>query len=416
MKIAIVGAGVSGLTAWYLLRRRHDVTVFEAADWIGGHTHTVDVQDGARKLPVDTGFIVFNDRTYPNFVKLLRALDVPRKKSDMSFSVRCEESGVEYNGTSLDTLFAQRTNLLRPSFLGMVRDILRFNREATSFARNGSQPVTLGEFVKDRGYGSTFVDRYLIPMGAAIWSAEPERMLEFPFVTFARFFDNHGFLTVDDRPQWYVVDGGSRTYVERIVAGFEDRVRTSTPIEAVTRFSDRVEVVAAGRPAERFDEVVLAVHSDQALRMLTDPSAEERAILGAIPYQENAVTLHHDDSILPRTKKAWAAWNYLRDADDRLGVTYWMNRLQSLDATRQWCVTLNRDERIAAAAVERRFVYEHPIYTQGAIEAQRRQDLIQGTNRTFFAGAWLGYGFHEDGVKSALAITRRFGEDLETIR
>lgn len=413
MKIAIVGAGVSGLTAWYLLRRRHEVTVFEAADWIGGHTHTVDVRDGERALAVDTGFIVFNDRTYPNFVKLLRALDVARKKSDMSFSVRCEDSGIEYNGTSLDTLFAQRRNLLRPSFLGMVRDILRFNREATAFARNGAQPITLGDFVSRKGYGSSFVDRYLIPMGAAIWSAEPERMLEFPFVTFARFFDNHGFLTVDDRPQWYVVDGGSRTYVERIVAGFEDRVRVSTPIEAVRRRSDRIEVVPAGRPAEHFDAVVLAVHSDQAFRMLADATDEERAILGAIPYQANSVTLHTDAAILPKTRKAWAAWNYHRDSDARLGVTYWMNRLQSLDATKEWCVTLNRDERIADAAVERRFVYEHPIYTQAAIDAQERSSRIQGRDRTFFAGAWLGYGFHEDGVKSGLTVASHFGESLE---
>lgn len=412
MRIAIIGAGVSGLTTWYLLRRRHEITVFEAADWIGGHTHTVDVKDADRSLAIDTGFIVFNDRTYPNFVKLLRALDVPKKKSDMSFSVRCEASGIEYNGTSVDSMFAQRRNLLRPSFLSMVRDILRFNREATSFARNGSTPLTVGEFVRRGKYGSSFVERYLVPMGAAIWSAEPERMLEFPFTTFARFFDNHGFLTVDDRPQWYVVDGGSRTYVEQLVRGYEDSIRTSTPIECVRRYADHVEVVPAGRPAERFDEVVLAVHSDQALRMLGDPSAEERAVLGAIPYQRNAVTLHTDASILPKKKKAWAAWNYHRDSEAHLGVTYWMNRLQSLDATKQWCVTLNRDSRIAAGEVSQRFVYEHPIYTQAALDAHARQDGIQGRERTFFAGAWLGYGFHEDGVKSALAITRRFGEDL----
>jgi uncharacterized protein len=412
MKIAIVGAGISGLTAWYLLRRKHDVTVYEAADWIGGHTHTVDVADGAGKLPVDTGFIVFNERTYPNFIKLLAALGVESQKSDMSFSVRCEASGLEYNGTSLDTLFAQRRNLVRPRFLGMVRDILRFNRDATQFARNGARSISLGEFIERKGYGRAFVDDYIVPMGAAIWSAEPQRMLEFPFVTFARFFDNHGFLTVDDRPQWHVVKNGSRTYVDRIVAGHEEKIHARSPVERVRRCADRVEVALAGGGVATFDQVILAVHSDQALRMLDEPSPAERAILGAIPYQKNAVTLHRDASILPRAKKAWAAWNYHKDGGAAIGVTYWMNKLMSLPARDTWCVTLNRDERIANAAVEQRFVYEHPVYTEAAIAAQARQDDIQGVNRTFFAGAWLGYGFHEDGVKSGLAVARRFGEDL----
>ncbi len=412
LRIAIIGAGISGLTAWYLLRRRHDVTVFEAADWIGGHTHTVDVDDGGRSLAVDTGFIVFNERTYPNFVKLLRLLGVETRASEMSFSVQCAETGLEYNGTSLDTLFAQRKNLFRPSFLGMVRDIVRFNADATRFARNGAAPITLGEFVSRHGYGRAFVEHYILPMGAAIWSAEPARMLEFPFPTFARFFDNHGFLTIDDRPRWRVVRDGSREYVKRIVAGHEDRIHVATPIETVSRASDRVTVVAAGRPAQEFDRVVIAAHSDQALRMLADPSDAERAVLGAIPYQRNAVTLHRDESVLPRIPKARAAWNYHRDGAKDLGVTYWMNRLQSLDSPRQYCVTLNRDSRIAKSCVVERFRYDHPVYTREAIEAQERQDSIQGANRTYFCGAYLGYGFHEDGVKSALAVTRRFGEDL----
>ncbi len=412
MKIAIVGAGISGLTAWYLLRRHHEVTLFEANDWIGGHTHTVRVRDEDRELAVDTGFIVFNERTYPNFIRLLKALGVASQKSDMSFSVRCEDSGIEYNGTSLDTLFAQRRNLLRPSFLSMVRDILRFNRDATRFAANGSADITLGDFIREHGYGRSFVERYIVPMGAAIWSAEPSRMLEFPFPTFARFFDNHGFLTVDDRPQWYVVKGGSSTYVERLVAGFEDSVRTNCPIASVRRDADGVHVRTRGGTVERFDRVIIAAHSDQALRMLEDPSDAERAVLSAIPYQKNAVTLHTDSSILPRRRKAWAAWNYHRDGEGELGVTYWMNRLQSLTSKREYCVTLNRDERLASGAILQKFEYEHPIYTRDAIQAQSRVDSIQGVRNTFYCGAYLGYGFHEDGVKSGLAVARAFGEAL----
>lgn len=414
MKIAIIGSGISGLTAFHLLRRKHDVTVFEAADWIGGHTHTVDVAEAKGTTPVDTGFIVFNQKTYPNFVKLLRELGVRFKNSDMSFSVRSQSSGIEYNGTSLDTLFAQRINLVRPRFLGMVRDILRFNREATAVAQ-GSQigaEVTLADFVRANRYSRAFVEDYIVPMGAAIWSAEPERMLEFPFLTFARFFDNHGMLTVDGRPQWLVVEGGSRTYVEALVRGQESRIRTRTPIAAVKRTSHGVEVTPNHGNTERFDEVVIAAHSDQALSMLVDASDEERSVLSAIPYQRNAVTLHTDTSILPQRKKCWAAWNYHRDGDARLGVTYWMNRLQSLATTKDYCVTLNRDEAIAPQHVVQRFVYDHPIYTREGIAAQRKQDAINGVRHTWFCGAYFGYGFHEDGVNSALVVTRRFGETL----
>jgi predicted NAD/FAD-binding protein len=414
MKIAIIGSGISGLTAFHLLRRKHDVTVFEAADWIGGHTHTVDVADAKGTTPVDTGFIVFNQKTYPNFVKLLRELGVRWKNSEMSFSVRSQVSGIEYNGTSLDTLFAQRINLARPRFLGMVRDILRFNRKATAIARGGSigADVTLADFVKANRYSRAFVDDYIVPMGAAIWSAEPERMLEFPFLTFARFFDNHGMLTVDDRPQWLVIEGGSRTYVEALVRGQDSRIRTRTPISAVKRTSHGVEVSPANGSTERFDEVVIAAHSDQALSMLVDASDEERSVLRAIPYQRNAVTLHSDTSILPQRKKCWAAWNYHRDGDARLGVTYWMNRLQSLATAKDYCVTLNRDEAIAPEHVVQRFVYDHPIYTREGIAAQPKQDAINGVRHTWFCGAYFGYGFHEDGVNSALAVTRRFGESL----
>lgn len=411
MKIAIIGSGISGLTAFHLLRRKHDVTVFEAADWIGGHTHTVDVAEAKGTTPVDTGFIVFNQKTYPNFVKLLRELGVRFKNSDMSFSVRSQSSGIEYNGTSLDTLFAQRINLFRPRFLGMVRDILRFNREATAVAR-GAQigaEVTLADFVRANRYSRAFVEDYIVPMGAAIWSAEPERMLEFPFLTFARFFDNHGMLTVDGRPQWLVVEGGSRTYVEALVRGQESRIRTRTPIAAVKRTSHGVEVTPNHGNTERFDEVVIAAHSDQALSMLVDASDEERSVLSAIPYQRNAVTLHTDTSILPQRKKCWAAWNYHRDGDARLGVTYWMNRLQSLPTRAPIFVTLNPTREIAADKFIRSFHYTHPLFDRKAVEAQQHLWRLQGRRHTWFAGSYFGHGFHEDALQSGLAAAEAVG-------
>jgi predicted NAD/FAD-binding protein len=398
-RIAIVGAGISGLTAYYLLREKHECRVFEAAPWIGGHTHTVEVDDPRGRVPVDTGFIVCNERTYPRFLELLRRLGVATQDSDMSFSVRCERSGLEYNGTSLDTLFAQRRNLLSPRFLFMVRDILRFNAEATRLARDPARgqgetaELTLRDFLAARSYGEAFVEQYLLPMGAAVWSTSRDRMLDFPFATFARFFDNHGFLQVEGRPQWLTIPGGSRRYVDRIVEGREDEVLANTPIEVVRRRADCVEVVPRGKPAQRFDSVVMATHSDQALALLEDPTIEERAVLGAIPYQPNSIVLHHDTSLLPKTRKAWAAWNYHRDGADEIGVTYWMKRLQALPADRDWCVTLNRDARIDPARVAWSGVKEHPLFTREGIAAQGRRDAISGRDRTFYCGAYWGYGF-----------------------
>lgn len=410
MKVAVVGSGVSGLVAAWLLRLDHVVTVFEADSRIGGHVHTVDVPDEDRAHAVDTGFIVFNERTYPNFMKLLRRLDVGWKESDMSFSVKCERSGLEYNGTSLDTLFAQRRNLVRPRFLRMVRDIVRFNRDATRFARKdvGDDRTTLGAFVERHGYSEWFVEKYLVPMGSAVWSAEPRGMREFPFRTFSRFFDNHGMLTVDDRPDWLVVEGGSRAYVDALVRPFAERIRTSSPVRTVRRFEDRVEVVTDAAGTESFDHVILATHADQTLRMLQDASNEEREVLGAFRYQPNDTVLHTDTSIMPRRKKAWAAWNYHIESEevDRSVVTYWMNRLQGLDATRDYCVTLNRDQEIDPAHVLGRYLYEHPVYTREAVARQPAQERLGRANRTSFAGAYWGYGFHEDGVNSAITACR----------
>jgi len=415
-RVAIVGSGISGLVAAHLLHPDHAVTVFEAGAYVGGHTNTVDVGG----TPVDTGFIVYNERTYPNFTRLLAQLGVPTQPSSMTFSVRCERTGIEWNGTNLNTLFAQRRNLLRPRFLRMVRDILRFNREAPRALDNGVAALPLGEFVARGGYSRPFVEHYLLPMGSAIWSMPERRLLAFPTGFFVRFFHNHGMLSVDDRPEWRVVQGGSREYVKKLVAPFRDRIRLNTPVHSVRRFDDRVEVHAglarrsgagaeAGDAFGTFDEVVLACHSDQALRLLAEPTEAEREILGALPYQGNRAVLHTDTRLLPRTRRAWAAWNYHArgERDAPVGVTYNMNILQSLRTDATYCVSLNRDEAVAAESVVRSIDYEHPVYSTGGVRAQARHGEINGSNRTRFCGAYWGYGFHEDGVVSALRATGR---------
>ncbi|MHC4451091.1 MAG: NAD(P)/FAD-dependent oxidoreductase [Planctomycetota bacterium] len=408
MRIAIIGAGISGLTAAHLLARRHDVTVFEAAPRIGGHTNTVDVVRDGKSWSVDTGFIVYNNKTYPNFTALMRKLGVPRRASDMSFSVRDDESGLEYNGTSLNSLFAQRRNLLRPSFWNMIREIMRFNREAPSVLGKPEANSTLDEYLDRHGYNGSFKKHYLIPMGAAIWSMPRSKLREFPIGFFVRFFHNHGFLSVNDRPQWYVILGGSRNYLEPLCEPFRDNIRTSTPVESVRRFDQHVEV-----NGERFDEVVLGCHSDQALRMLDDPSDEESEILGALPYQPNTAVLHTDESVLPQTKLAWAAWNYhLQGSEDEpVPVTYNMNTLQSLEAPETFCVSLNRDD-IAPDKIIATYPYDHPVYSLDGIAAQQRHGAINGVRSTHYCGAYWRYGFHEDGVVSGLRVAARFGESL----
>lgn len=409
MRIAVVGSGIAGLASAWLLSREHEVTLFEADDRIGGHVHTHAVRDGGSELAIDTGFIVFNERTYPNFVKLLRALDVEAQPSDMSFSVADAATGIEWNGTSLDTLFAQRRNLLRPSFLRMVSDVLRFNREATAYAHGSDADVPMREFLSRGRYRAEFVRLYLVPMAAAIWSMPEGAVLDFPFRTFATFFVNHGMLTVDDRPRWLAIRGGSRRYVDAIVKPFADRIRTRAPVARVTRHESGVELVANAGP-ERFDGVVLACHSDQALAMLADPSAQEREILGSIAYQANDTVLHADATLLPRTRKAWASWNYHVDGDahPRARLTYWMNRLQTLRSDRTWCVTLNATERIAPSAIHARMTYHHPVMTAAADAARARVAEIDGVRRTYYAGAYWGYGFHEDGLRSALRVAAHF--------
>ncbi len=415
MKIAIIGTGVAGSVVARTLAREHDITVFEADSRIGGHVNTIDVDVCGQTFSVDTGFIVFNDRTYPNFIALLDELGVAARRSDMSFSVRDERVGLEYNGTTLNTLFAQRRNLVRPSFYRMIRDILRFNREAPSLLDSAMPDLPLERYLRSHNYSDEFIDHYIIPMGAAIWSAKPSAMGTMPAKFFVRFFENHGLLTVNRRPTWRVVAGGSRRYLDALVAGHRDRIRLNAAVERVRRLPDAVEIAARGHAAERFDAVFLACHSDQALRMLSDASRAEREILGAIDYQRNDVVLHTDASLMPQRRRAWAAWNYhiLERGEDRVAVTYNMNILQGLDAPVQFCVTLNNSEAVDPTKVIARVEYDHPVFTPDSLAAQQRYDEINGVDRTFFCGAYWRYGFHEDGVVSAHAALTEFTERMQ---
>ncbi len=411
MKIAVVGTGIAGMVAARRLHAEHDLTVFEAGDWIGGHTNTVDVDTAGGKLAIDTGFIVFNERTYPRFCALLRAIGVEWQASEMSFSVSSRASGLEYNGSSLGGMLARRSNALRPSFWRMMRDIFRFYREAPRLLENPDDETTLGEYLARGGYSQIFVEQHLIPMGAAVWSARPERMLAFPARFLVEFFRNHGFLEVDNRPQWLVVRGGSREYVKRLVAPYRDRIRLRTPVVAVRRTSTGVSVRTAAGEETLFDRVVLATHADTSLAMLRDATPAEHDVLGAFEYQRNEAVLHTDVAVMPRRRRAWASWNYyVADPPAELPtVTYWMNRLQGLDTRTDYFVTLNRTAAIAEDAVVRRFVYHHPIYSLDAVRAQKRHAEIDGENGVHFCGAYWGFGFHEDGVASALRVVERLG-------
>ena len=415
-RIAVIGAGVSGLTAAWLLADKHDVHLFEAGDYAGGHTNTEQVEAGGRTWPVNTGFIVFNDWTYPNFIKLMDRLGVASEVSNMSFSVDCHASGLQYNGTSLNTLFAQRRNLFNLNFLKMIREILRFNKETRADLAAGTIPdgETLGEYLNRNGYSRYFRNYYIVPMGAAIWSA-PEIVLEqFPIRFFLQFFNNHGMLSVDDRPTWRVISGGSATYVNRMMDKLGERTHLNSPVTSVKRDEEGVTLVANGQE-HRFDQVIFGCHSDQALAMLDDATDDERSILGAIAYQKNDVVLHTDASVLPSNRLAWAAWNYMipEHSTQPVSVTYNMKVLQNFDdAPETFCVTLNRSRDINPEKVIKRFEYDHPVFTLDAVAAQERYDDIGNRNRTHFCGAYWFNGFHEDGVRSALRVTRAFGVEL----
>jgi len=414
MKIAIIGGGISGMLAAHLLCEDHEVTVYEANDYIGGHTNTIDATVTGKRYALDTGFIVFNQETYPNFIKLMHRLDVPYQPSTMSFSVSCDDTGLEYRATSLNTFFAQRRNLLNGRFLRMILEIFRFKRESGELLDGSDPELTLGDYLQQRGYSRYFIEKFIIPMGAAVWSAEPDRFQEFPAAAFVRFFTNHGMLKIRNQPEWCVIKGGSQRYVEELVRPFRERIRLRTPVTSVRRHPDRVVVTTRSGAADAFDQVVIAAHSDQALAMLADPTETEWEILGAIPYQENRTVLHSDAGQLPKTLRARASWNYrvLSGAGHPPVVTYSLNRLQGIDAPHEFCVTLNSPKTFAAKTILYETVYHHPIYDCGAFAAQQRWAEVNGVNRTWFCGAYWGYGFHEDGVKSALAVCDKFGKSL----
>lgn len=412
MRIAIIGAGISGLTAAYRLCPNHEITVYEANAYAGGHTNTVDVNIGSEHHAIDTGFIVFNDWTYPKFIELLDELGVRSQPTSMGFSVRCDAANLEYNGSSLNGLFAQRRNLLRPSFYRMLSDILRFNREAPELVVGGTvtNETTVGEFLSRHRYSAEFAEYYLLPMGAAIWSCPLGTFANFPIRFIVEFYKNHGLLNIKNRPTWRVIEGGSRNYVSRMIHRFADRVRLNAPIEHVARKSDGVSIKPLNRPSEKFDHVVFACHSDQALRMLSDPSSTERTVLSEFPYGRNLVALHTDCRVLPKRRRAWASWNYHMAAPSPTAstpsatVTYCMNILQQIRSRHVFNVTLNSDEQIDPARVLRRFEYHHPIFTSRRAAAQARHSELINVNRTSFCGAYWGNGFHEDGVVSALRV------------
>lgn len=410
MRIAVVGSGIAGLASAWLLSQAHEVVLFEAADYLGGHTHTHDVSVGGRPYAVDTGFIVHNPDHYPLLTRLFQALEVQTQPTTMSFSVHNGRSGLEYNATSLDALFCQRRNLLSPRFLGMVRDLFRFYRQAPALLEGDGPGPGLDEWLQANGYGAAFRDEHLVPMASALWSSPPRQILQFPARYLVQFMANHQMLQVSGRPQWRVVRGGSARYVDALRARWTVQERLACPVRAIHRHGDRVRVDSAAG-SEAFDHVVLACHSDQALALLADASDNEQAILGAIGYQPNEVVLHTDASLLPRRRKAWAAWNAFvpGDADAPCTVSYCMNLLQGLDAPEPLVVTLNRSEAVDPARVLRRLAYQHPVYTPQSVAAQQRRAVIQGQNRTWFAGAYWGWGFHEDGMRSAVDVAAGLG-------
>jgi len=406
MKIAIVGSGISGLACAYYLQRQHEVHIFEQNQRIGGHTATVNVRVGGRQYAIDTGFIVYNDWTYPNFIALLDELGVENQPTSMSFSVSDRQTGLEWAGSGLNALFAQRRNLFSPRFIGMVRDILRFNKEAVADLEAGriDGTITLGDYLRRKRYGKAFIEQYLVPMGSAIWSADIDVMDGFPLQFFVRFFKNHGLLSIKNRPQWRVIKGGSRQYLGPLTEGFKDKISTGNPVTAVSRQADGVTLCLADGSQQRFDQVVLACHSDQALALLQDPSATERQILGAMRYQDNDVVLHTDTRLLPADRKTWSAWNYLLTGESQRAVlTYNMNILQGIKSPETFCVTLNHTDAINPHKILGRFNYAHPVFSLQQVRAQDRWSEIN-TDRTWYCGAYWHNGFHEDGVRSAKRV------------
>ncbi len=413
LNIAVVGTGISGMAAAWLLSKRHVVTLYEKDDRIGGHTNTVMVDTPSGPLAVDTGFIVYNERNYPNLTALFHHLGVASQPTEMSFAASLDDGRFEYSGSSLSGLLAQRRNILRPRFWRMLRDVLRFYREAPKdvASRDGGE-INLRTYLNVKGYGQDFIHDHLLPMGAAIWSTPVDRMLDYPLGAFVRFCDNHGLLQVRDRPQWRTVTGGSREYVQRLTAPYANRVLLNTAVASISREEHGVSVEDRQGGLRRYDHVVLACHADQALEMLDHPDAVERRLLGAFGYARNVAILHTDAELMPQSRRAWSSWNFLSRSDDhreKVSVTYWMNRLQRLPGERQLFVTLNPTRLPRASSILRSFLYEHPIYDLDAARAQRMLWNLQGLRRTWYCGAYFGHGFHEDGLQAGLAMAEQLG-------
>jgi len=416
LRIAVVGSGISGSLCARLLATQHEVTLFEAAATAGGHTHTVDVEAFGSTWSVDTGFMVFNDRTYPNFIRMLELLGVASQPSDMSFSVACRRTGLEYQGSSLNGLFAQRSNLMRPSFYRMLRDIFRFNREAPRVLETADDELTLAAFLDKNSYSREFAQHYLLPMTAAIWSAPPAAMAEFPIKFLAQFLQNHGLLQVFDRPQWRTITGGARNYSQALLAPLGGSVRTNCPVTSVRRTSDGVEIVASDEP-QPFDAVVLATHAPQSLSMLEEPSSLVKEVLAAFEYQTNSAVVHFDDAMLPRRRSAQASWNYRLSADASrpASLTYDLSRLQNVPSPQPILQTLNPTEPIDPAKVVQRLQFDHPLFNRNTRQAQQQHEQLHGDRKIYYCGAYWGYGFHEDGVVSALKVCKHFGIQLEDL-
>lgn len=415
MKIAIIGSGISGLTAAYLLAGDHEITLFEADSRLGGHTHTHEIEAEGQSWQIDSGFIVFNDRTYPNFIRLLERLKVASQPASMGFSVSNERLELEYSGNGLNGLFAQRSNLFSPRYLGMIKEILHFNRRCLAWLESSDNTTyRLRDFLNDEKFSSMVIENYVMPMTSAIWSATPLMALELPMLFFARFFANHGMFKAKERPQWRVIKGGSSRYIEKMTVQFEDRIRLNTPVRRIMRAEDGVIIHSGHGGALHFDKMILAVHSDQALAMLERPTPIESEVLGAIKYQPNQATLHTDRRLLPTREAAWASWNYRLPKQKSMTptLTYNMNILQTLKSRDPFLVSLNQSNAIAEDKTLRQMEYAHPVFTPEATSAQARHHEIDGQQHTYYCGAYWFNGFHEDGVRSALRVCEKFGAHL----
>lgn len=413
MKIAIVGTGISGLTAAYLLHRDHDIHVFEANDYIGGHTNTIEVKENNRIIPVDTGFIVFNEHNYPNLCNLFDALNVKSRNSDMSFSVYCEKSGLEYNGTDINRVFSQRKNILNPAFLGMLKDIMRFHNDAPSALENGlDDTITVSEFANKYSYSKKFIEYYLVPLGASLWSCPAAKFRQFPIKFVLEFLNNHCMLQVNDRPQWKTVVGGSYQYIEPLTRFYSDRIRLNRSIISVNRQNNQVELTCANRVSETFDEVILATHADTSRRLVRNMETEERSLLELFEYQDNEAVLHTDTSVLPRKERTWASWNYRipEIENGHVSVTYNMNMLQGIESEHTYNVSLNQANDIDPDKIIKRINYHHPVFQPGRDSAQSQHHKMIRRRGISYCGAYWGYGFHEDGVRSALAIGEAYDQ------